>query len=336
MGIFSKKSVHILNTIKNEAEQNILLWKCPVEDFNTNSVLIVNPSEQALFYKNGNLVDVIGEGRHELTTENYPFLSDLRNLLSGGESTYNCKIIFVRKNMSMEILWGTGGPIQLRDPIQGIMTSILGRGSYKIKIDNAPLFINTVLGHVDSFEPDDLSKYFSNQFAQIIKSTISKLILASNEEILGICAKLDDFSSAISSSIKGVFSNIGLILDNFSISSLEIPEDDPNRQKLEFAYAQKREKGIMGDDYNLIKSMEIMQNLSKNEGAGGGVASAGAGLGMALASMGPMASMMGNIASNNTQTDPVEKLKKAKTMLDAGLIEQAEYDAIKKKVLEEM
>ena len=92
----------------------------------------------------------------------------------------------------------------------------------------------------------------------------------------------------------------------------------------------------MGDDYNLIKSMEIMQNLSKNEGAGGGVASAGAGLGMALASMGPMASMMGNIASNNTQTDPVEKLKKAKTMLDAGLIEQAEYDAIKKKVLEEM
>ena len=58
MGIFSKKSVHILNTIKNEAEQNILLWKCPVEDFNTNSVLIVNPSEQALFYKNGNLVDV--------------------------------------------------------------------------------------------------------------------------------------------------------------------------------------------------------------------------------------------------------------------------------------
>lgn len=238
--------------------------------------------------------------------------------------------------MSMEILWGTGGPIQLRDPIQGIMTSILGRGSYKIKIDNAPLFINTVLGHVDSFEPDDLSKYFSNQFAQIIKSTISKLILASNEEILGICAKLDDFSSAISSSIKDVFSNIGLILDNFSISSLEIPEDDHNRQKLEFAYAQKREKGIMGDDYNLIKSMEIMQNLSKNDGAGGGVASAGAGLGMALASMGPMASMMGNIASNNTQTDPVEKLKKAKTMLDAGLIEQAEYDAIKKKVLEEM
>lgn len=36
MGIFSKKSVHILNTIKNEAEQNILLWKCPVEPKSPN------------------------------------------------------------------------------------------------------------------------------------------------------------------------------------------------------------------------------------------------------------------------------------------------------------
>ena len=133
----STSQVHILNAISNEGDPSLLIWKSPVMDFNTNSVLIVNPGEAAVFIKNGQIVQEFENGRYELKTENYPFLSNLRNLLSGGQSVYTSEIYFVRKALSNEILWGTDSPIQLRDPVQRLQTSLRGRGSYKVTVDNA-------------------------------------------------------------------------------------------------------------------------------------------------------------------------------------------------------
>ena len=78
---------HFLDAIKNTGDGNLLIWRQPEEDFNTNSVLIVNPGEEAIFIKNGEIVNVFSSGRYELTTENYPFLSRIKNdLLCRGAS----------------------------------------------------------------------------------------------------------------------------------------------------------------------------------------------------------------------------------------------------------
>ena len=137
---------HILESLKNTSPANVLIWKQPEEDFNTHSVLTVNPGEEAVFVKNGEVVSVFQNGRYVLKTENYVFLSRLRNMLSGGISTFNCFVYFVRKASTMELLWGTNSPIQLRDPVQGIATSIKARGSYKIHIDDSIKVITTLLG----------------------------------------------------------------------------------------------------------------------------------------------------------------------------------------------
>lgn len=101
MGLFSKNpnevvytggKKHFTDVIKNTGDGNLLIWRQPEEDFNTNSTLIVMPGEEAIFVKGGNIEKTFEEGTYKLSTQNYPFISRLRNSLSGGISTFNCVV----------------------------------------------------------------------------------------------------------------------------------------------------------------------------------------------------------------------------------------------------
>ena len=88
MGLFSKNpneaafvggKKHWTDVIKNSGPGELLIWRQPEEDFNTNSTLIVMPGEQAVFIKGGTVEQVFENGTYKLSTENYPFISRLKN-----------------------------------------------------------------------------------------------------------------------------------------------------------------------------------------------------------------------------------------------------------------
>ncbi len=311
MGLFAKNpnetayvggKKHWTDVIKNSGPGELLIWRQPEEDFNTNSTLIVLPGEEAIFINGGAIEQVFDNGTYKLSTQNYPFISRLRNAFSGGISTFNCVVYFVRKAHSMEILWGTGTPIQVRDPGMGIMTSVQGFGAYKVEVDDSPKFLMKLLGNnVPFMEQEELDKYFANEFQQHIKSSIAKYIKNSQEEILGICSDLDILADNIRPQLQEILSDYGLNVTSFSIASLSIPEDDPNRQKLEDAFATKGTLNILGDDWARVQSADILRDLANNPGAGG-MAAAGAGVGMGMAAGGAFGAMANQMfTSTNTQ-----------------------------------
>lgn len=102
---YSGGKKHWADVIKNSGSGDLLIWRQPEEDFNTNSTVVVMPGEEAIFIKGGNVEQVFDSGTYKLSTENYPFISRLRNAFTGGISTFNCVVYFVRKAHSMEILW---------------------------------------------------------------------------------------------------------------------------------------------------------------------------------------------------------------------------------------
>lgn len=102
---------HWTDVIKNSGNPDMLIWRQPEEDFNVNSTLVVMPGEEAIFVNGGVIEQVFENGTYKLNTDNYPFISRLKNMFSGGVSTFNCVVYFVRKTHSMEILWGTSSPI---------------------------------------------------------------------------------------------------------------------------------------------------------------------------------------------------------------------------------
>ncbi len=74
---------HFADVIKNSGPGDLLIWRQPEEDFNTNSTLTVMPGEEAIFIKGGTIEQTFDNGTYKLSTENYPFISRLRNAFSG-------------------------------------------------------------------------------------------------------------------------------------------------------------------------------------------------------------------------------------------------------------
>ncbi len=365
---------HWVDVIKNTGPGELLIWRQPEEDFNTHSTLIVMPGEEAIFIKGGNIEQVFDNGTYKLSTENYPFISRLRNALSGGISTFNCVVYFVRKAHSMEILWGTASPIQVRDKLLGIATKLRARGAYKIQVDNPAIFLSKLVGNNISFEGQQevLDDYFANEFQGKIKASITRALNETQTELLGIEARLEEFAEAVQPFLGEALNAYGLKIVKFSIAAIDIDDDELRRRydeigmdaiaKLRNAQADKGVFGVLGEDWGRQQAANILETLASNPGSGG-MASAGAGLGMGMAAgnvfAGIAQQMFSPVNPNQPQNAPVTPqpsryapksaadnppkaddsvaaLKKLKEMLDLGLIEQAEYDAKKAEIIKRM
>jgi membrane protease subunit (stomatin/prohibitin family) len=366
---------HWADVIKNSGPGQLLIWRQPEEDFNTDSTLIVMPGEEAIFIKGGVIEQTFDNGTYKLETENYPFISRLRNIATGGISTFNCVVYFVRKAHSMEILWGTTSPIQVRDKILGIATKLRGRGAYKIQIDNPSKFLTKLLGNnIGIMEQQELLEdYFSNEFQSKIKSCITRALNETQTELLGIEAHLDEFSETVQPFLGEVFEDYGLKIIKFSIAALDVEGDELRRRydeigmdaiaKMRNAQADKGVMDVLGEGWGRQQAANILGTVAENPGAGG-MAASGAGIGMGIAAGGIFGGMAQQILSPIQQqqptglpqpsgrftqktpdappttdagtSDPVALLKKLKEMLDMGLIERVEYDAKKVEIMARM
>lgn len=368
---------HWTDVIKNSGAPNMLIWRQPEEDFNTNSTLVVMPGEEAIFVNGGIIEQVFDNGTYKLNTDNYPFISRLKNMFSGGVSTFNCVVYFVRKTHSMEILWGTSSPIQVRDKLLGISTKIRARGAYKIQVSNPSQFLTKLVGNTAAYveQQEILDKFFANEFQSKIKSELTKYLNEMNAELLGVEAKMDELAESVTPYLESSFEEYGIKLIMFTISAMDIDDNELRRKydeigmeairKLRTAQADKNVMGILGDDWGRQQAANILSDLAANPGAGG-VAAAGAGMGMGIGAGGAFSSMAQQmftpITNINNQAnppytsssrfqqsddtykvvdeaqkqDPVAVLSNLKRMLDAGLIEQSEYDGKKREILEKM
>lgn len=74
----------VVDIIKYEGDNSTFIWKYPCEDFNTATQLVVHESQEAIFFMNGQALDLFGAGRHTLETQNIPFRKRLLNLPTDG------------------------------------------------------------------------------------------------------------------------------------------------------------------------------------------------------------------------------------------------------------
>lgn len=335
------------------------------------------PGEEAIFIKGGTVEQVFENGTYKLSTNNYPFISRLRNASTGGISTFNCVVYFVRKADSQEIIWGTDSPIQVRDKMWGVRTDAKVRGAYKVRIENPVKFLEKLIGNNIPFQfQDDLNKYFRNEFQGKIKSAVSRFLNALEQELIGIDAYMDELSEKVEPFINEALLDYGLKCVRFSLSGLDIDTtkyDQLDESQMKLISRQRGYQGdkagldILGSDWAKVQGMGVLKDMANNSGSGG-VAAAGAGLGMGIGAAGAFGSIAqqvfapanngfsqpnqspvqqapsGQFTQNSSSPstpqevfeDPMEVLGKLKKMLDAGLIEQAEYDAKKAEILKRM
>ena len=100
-----RTNMEIAEVIKYEGDNSTFIWKHPCEDFYTSSQLIVHESQEAIFFMNGQALDLFGPGRYTLETQNVPVMKKMQLIPTDGVSPFHCEVYFINKTEQMAIKW---------------------------------------------------------------------------------------------------------------------------------------------------------------------------------------------------------------------------------------
>jgi len=187
-------------------------------DIRMGSQVIVNPGETAVFVRGGEPMGTFEPGRHTLTTENIPWLTDwIEKIGFSGKNVFTADVYFV-KTTDMTLKWGTSSPIVIEHPqrMPGA-SAIVGNGTYVVKAKDPWRFINAMDAFRDSVRLQQIKQRLDPMLGVMMQDKLSELAIAKN---LGP-AQLQSFSKDINDLLVGLlqeeFDAVGMTLVDFNI-----------------------------------------------------------------------------------------------------------------------
>lgn len=221
----------IFDVIKYEGNNDTFIWKHPCEDFNCLTQLIVHENQEAVFYMNGQALDLFGPGRYTLKTQNIPLIGKVLNLATGGLSPFHCEIYFINKSEQMAIKWGTDSRVQFVEPTYNFPLSIGASGEMSLQaVDSRKLLVKLV-GTEDDLSQPKLVSYFRSFLMTRVKTYIAQIIKSESINIFEIDEKLTQFSDAIKSLLVTDFADYGISLETFFVNRVMKPDGEPQYEK---------------------------------------------------------------------------------------------------------
>jgi len=335
----------IIDRLKFDGGADDLVWRFPTDQVVWGSQLIVNESQEAVFFKGGKALDVFGPGTYTLKTGNIPLLEKVVNLVFGGDTPFAAEVWFINKRSFTNLRWGTKTPIQAQDPKYGLFVPVRAFGQYGIKIADSQTFLTEIVGTQHKTTTEDISGYLKGVITSKLSDILAEMLAEGSVNIVTLSTQIEETSTAAQGKLKEAFSKYGLEMIEFFVESINVPEDDPSVQKLKTALADKAEMDILGEKYQQKRMLDIGEKAASNVGGAAGMGmGAGLGIGMGM-NMGAMMGQMGQgkgaqvgqqTAAPPAATGPAAKLQQLKGLLDQSLITQEEFDTKKKSILASM
>lgn len=316
----------IAQVIKYEGDNSTFIWKHPCEDFNTQTQLIVHESQQAVFYMNGQLLDVFEAGRHTLETQNIPLIRKFFNKPFDNQTPFHCEVYFINKTEQMAVKWGTDSKVEYVEPTYNFPIQIGASGEMTLRVKDGKKLLVKVVGTENGLTQAGLTQKFRAFLMTRFKTYLSTYIRENKINIFQIDEKLTELSSDMQNLLVPDFDEYGLSLIHFFVTTIVKPEDDSTykrfkdlhfRQYADIAEArlqqnldiigQETEKQKMileaegkaakrqieGYTYQQERSFDVAEGAAKNEG--GNMTNLGVGLGV----MAGVSSNIGGIVNDS-------------------------------------
>jgi len=232
------------------------------------SQLIVEESQQAVFFRDGKALDTFGPGRHTLATQNVPILASIFGLPFGGESPFQAAVVFVSMKTFLDLKWGTKEPVIFRDH-ELAMVRLRAFGKFAVRVTNAQLFVNTVVGTRGLYSTDGVEDYFRD----VIVARLTDVLGENMTTIFDLPRLYDELAMGLKSRVAEDFSKYGIELVDLYMGAITPPEEV---QKL---IDERTGMGALGnmDTYLKFKTAQGIGDAAKQPG---GTMGAGVGLGM--------------------------------------------------------
>ena len=229
----------LASIIKYEGDNETLVWKHPIEDFNYGSQLIVHESQEAIFFRDGQALDLFGAGRYTLETQQLPLLEKVYKLPTDTEGTFHSEVYFINKAVQMAIKWGTPEKVRFIDPLTGVPLELGASGELNLMVSDSRKLLLKLVGTMKGIawgDSDGFTKSLQSSFRPLIttavKANLSSVIKDNAIDLLEVDEKLELISEHLREKLLPGFEEYGLTIPQFYVTHVVLPEDDPNFKRI--------------------------------------------------------------------------------------------------------
>ena len=320
-----------ISTIESKNTDNYLIWKHPNRNLSIDSQIIVNESEEALLFENGQLLHVLKAGKHKINSGNIPGLDGIIRRSVGNTPVIRIDTWFVNKVVSTDYKWGI--QLQVKDNTHQLLVPVGSYGSILLKIEDPASFVIQVVGKNERLKKEELQKFILPCIERGLKEYIAERIKEGILDVFSIETILGKASNNVKNSLKDVFQKYGLTVVDFFVQGIQVQGESPEYKKIKEsladaaslkirAKAASEAKGFYKDQKELndlnksVEEQEIQTKVIKKDSDNE-----------------PNKKQLKNHQGEGNLKDKLEYLRE---LLDSGLITKAEYDKKRFKLLDQI
>lgn len=264
-------------------------------DFRIGSQVIVREAQMAVFFRDGNALDVFGPGRHTITTANVPLLVNLVGKLFNDKTPFPAEVYFVSMREFVDRKWGTPQPIIVRNPNMGLGVALLqGFGTYSFQVKDPQQFVNQVVGAQGAYRTTDIESRLRSMLMSKLQDLLGET--AAKHSVPELIGLTEELGAGVRAKAQDDFLALGLTLKSYYIENLK-----PSTKSAE----ELRAMGMLDmQTYTQLQAADAMRDAAQNPSGGAGLtAGIGAGLGVGNVLASSLQGMTGGGAASG-QTPP--------------------------------
>src|SRR5436189_3521965 len=224
MGLINYLKTQFLEIIQWEDDsRDTISFRYPDMDkeIKNGAQLIVRESQAAQFVYLGEFGDTFGPGKHALTTDNIPVLTNLKSWKYALESPFKADVYYVVTRVFTGNKWGTANPVMMRDADFGIVR-LRAYGIYDFRVIDVKKFLKEVAGTDDHFRLDE----FNDTMRSRIVSVFSDALATAKVPALDVAARYAELGEALLPVINPVIGDkYGLAMTSFIVENVSVPPE---------------------------------------------------------------------------------------------------------------
>jgi excisionase family DNA binding protein len=254
--------------------RDTLSYRFPDEDkeIKNGAQLIVRESQVAQFVYLGEFGDTFGPGKHTLTTDNIPILTNLKSWKYALESPFKADVYYVVTRAFTGNKWGTANPVMMRDADFGIVR-LRAYGTFDFRIVEVKKFLKEVAGTDNHFRLDE----FADTMRSRIVSVFSEALAEAKIPALDVAQRYSELGSALLPLINPIINErYGLEMTTFVVENVSVPPE------VEQAIDKRSSMAAVGNLNDYVR-FQMAQGMAAGGGGGAGGMAAEMAVGMTLA-----------------------------------------------------
>jgi membrane protease subunit (stomatin/prohibitin family) len=278
------------------------------------SQCVVRENQVAVFFRDGRALDMLGPGRHTLTTLNIPLLVNYLKIPFGSKSPFRAEVVFVNVKDYVDLAWQSPKLLAFRDDDLGVVR--LGiQGKYAFQVGRPQLFVNQIVGTQGLYRTDNITGYLED----ILISKFADLLGEVETNLLDLPAMYDELGGGLRAKASNDFEAMGLLLKAVYVTAISVPEE------VEKALDERAQIGAIGDmqAYMQFKAARALGDAARAGGGGeGSMAGLGVGLGAGVGLGTAMASAIGQSMQGTMGAEPASGQAPGTGAAQTGGVEQ--------------